>query len=622
MKKRDLYILITIFICGVLGILTEILIFNFKPLTSNEAEKSVLDVPYTVEKNDDKTTLNIKAENKYIRELTIEYNTEEDVEYSIDYSYVGAYGQDIDKTFDDIFDDTFAVAAVNLNATISNLSISFDSEPELKINKINIDNDFHFNYFRALFVSLALLIISCLFLFYKDGFRTEKLHIYFVAIAFLLGLMFIVAQPAMSFFCWDDQTHFDRVVDFPIGTKEFSHGEYHMSDGGTINHTWHESTNSYTESRIRSKFLDAEGGSGYFGNRNGTFLTINKVPYTPMAIGYHVAKFVKLPFTICFYVGKIFNLLFYILLMAYAIKTLVSGKRLLAVIALLPSNIFLASSYSYDPAVFAGITIFIVHLINILLDKSNTKKLTFETALVMIASMTYACLAKSVYAPIMLLVLLLPKEKFRDLRQSRFVKIGFMAISILLISVVLLPTLGGTNIGDTRGGDVSVKGQLSLVISHPTDYVSVLSDTAIDEFGYKLFSSNTITNFSYTKAFTDHSNFYYIFIILLIFVFLTDNEKNFLNKKQRFGILGIITLIIFLIWSALYLDFTPVGATTINGVQNRYFLPLLLPILFCLQMPNVRSKINPKYYNLMIFTISSVGMVLMIYWFVLVPYNF
>ena len=620
MKKKLLFLLIAIVTCGVLSVLAEVFIFNFKPLTLNDSEHSIPQVSYSTKQSDDTTIIKLDLSNQYIRELLIQYSTSEDVDYQINYTYSGTYGLDTDKSFDDIFDNSFGVSATNIDATVSQMSISYDKSSNLQINQIIIDNDFHFNYFRAFFVFLALLAICLLFFFYKDGFRTEKIHTYFAVICSLLGLMIITAQPAMNFYCWDDQTHFDRVVSLPIGTQEYTIGEFNMSDAGTINHTWHESTDSFTEHRIRSSYLDSVGDTTYTGNPNTTFLSIHKIPYIPMATGYHLAKFIGLPFTICFQIGKIFNLLFYVLLMTYAIKKLVTGKRLLAIIALLPSNIFLASEYSYDPAVFAGITIFIVHIINLLLDK--TTKFNFKTALIMIISMTYACLAKAAYAPILLLTLLIPKEKFANIKQSRLVKVGFMAITILLGGTLLLSSLDGANLSDTRGGEVSVKDQLSLVVSHPMDYASILSDTAVEEFNFKLFSSNTITNFSYTGTASIQQNFYYIFFILLIFVFLTDNKGNNLTKKQRFGFLGISLLVILVIWTALYLDFTPVGLSTINGVQNRYFLPLLLPILFALQIPSIQNKINPKYYNFIIFTLATLFMIFMIYELILLPYNF
>lgn len=620
MKNKFLRILLTVIICGIISTLAEIFIFNFKTLNLNESNRSEHNVSYITEESDGKTILNLNVENKYIRQLVIDYSTTEDVDYSISYGYIGSYNQAIGNLFNDVFDSTFTVSATNLDATISQISIIFNNESSVKINEIFIDNDFHFNYFRTFFIFLALLAICSIYFFYKDGFRTDKIHVYFAIICFLLGLMVITAQPAMNFYCWDDQTHFDRVVNFPIGSRNYTHGEFNLSDSGTINHPWHKSTNSFTEHRIRSSYLDIESTSDYTGNKNGSFLAINKVPYIPMAIGYHTTKFVGLPFTICFQTGKIVNLLFYVLLMAYAIKTLVTGKRLLTIIALLPTNVFLASEYSYDPVVLSGLTIFMVHIINLLLDK--TKKFDFKTAAIMIVSVSYACLAKAAYAPILLLVLLIPKNKFKNPKKSLLVKIGFTIITILLGGTLLLSSLDGVDPSDTRGGEVSARKQISLVLHHPLDYASIFNDTAIKESGYKFFAPETLTNFSYIEKFTDHSNYYYIFLFLLIFVFFTDNKKNRLNKKQRFLIFGMVIFIVAVIWSALYVDFTPVGATTINGVQNRYFLPLLLPLLFCLQIPNIQSKFTEKYYNFIILTIACVTTIVMIYSYILVPFNF
>lgn len=608
-------------VCVILSVLAETFIFNLKSLTLEN--NNTFEIPYTTKKVDDKIELNLSLEPQYIRQLLIEYTSTEDVNYSIQYTHKGAYDHDTDETFTDTFDNSFTLSATNINADVSKLLITYNKKDshEIQINKIFIDNAFHFNYFRTCFIFLSLLAFFFLFFFYKDGFQTDKIHLYFATICSILGLMIIVAQPATSFFSWDDQIHFDRIVNFPIGVVEYSIGEFNMSDAGTFNRNWPDLTDSFTENRLHSKLLDSESNSGYTGNNASSFLFIHKIPYIPMAIGYYFAKLIGLPFTACFLIGKSFNLIFYILLMTYAIKKLRTGKRLLTVIALLPTNIFLASSYSYDPAVITGITIFVVHIINLLLDKDNHHTFDFKTATILIASMTYACLAKATYAPIMLLALLIPKTKFKNPKQSRYIKIGFSLITILLGSTLLLSAFDGANVSDTRGGEVSVKDQASLIMSHPLDYASVLSDTAVSEFGHKLFSANTLTNFSYTHAFTDHNNFYYIFFILLIFAFFTDNRDNHLTKKQRSWIVCINLLVIILIWTALYVDFTPVGLTTINGVQNRYFLPLLFSTLFSLQFPNIQNKINPKYYNLAIFTFTVIAMIFMVYQFILLPYN-
>ena len=346
MKKKALYILSTIIVCASISALIEAVGFNFKALSLGDSDQSISEATYTTEKTDDKQTkITLGINQQYVHKLVIDYYAAEDTSYRLIYAHSNTYGQETKDEFEDIFDSTFNTAITNIDSTVSELSIIFNNTSKIKINRISIDNDFHFNYYRAIFIFLSLLATCSLFFFYKDGFRTERIHIYFAIICSLLGLMIIIAQPAMSFFSWDDQIHFDRIVSLPPGATVFNNGEYQMSNGSVQNNTWPDSTNSFGENTNRLDFLNSKNNSYYTGYDNGTFLFINKIPYVPMAIGYHFSKFIGLPFSICFQIGKIINLMIYVLLMSYAIKTIVVGKRLLTVLALIPTNIFSASEY-------------------------------------------------------------------------------------------------------------------------------------------------------------------------------------------------------------------------------------------------------------------------------------
>ena len=68
------------------------------------------------------------------------------------------------------------------------------------------------------------------------------------------------------------------------------------------------------------------------------------------------------------------NLLTYLFIFGYAIKISCVGKKILTVIGLLPSSIFLATQFSYDPAVISGLTLSIVMLINWFMDKKSIKE--------------------------------------------------------------------------------------------------------------------------------------------------------------------------------------------------------------------------------------------------------
>ena len=97
-------------------------------------------------------------------------------------------------------------------------------------------------------------------------------------------------------------------------------------------------------------------------------------------------------------------------------------------------------------------------------------------------------------------------------------------------------------------------------------------------------------------------------MILMIVLILTDTaglSNRHMNIKEK-GVLTFLLLAIAgMIWSALYLDFTEVGRTTIAGVQGRYYLPLLFP-LFSMFLPmKLRTLWNEQKYDLTVFAAVS-----------------
>ena len=86
-------------------------------------------------------------------------------------------------------------------------------------------------------------------------------------------------------------------------------------------------------------------------------ISYDKIAYIPMAVFLFIGKNLKLPFSAVFALGKFGNLLIYVIVMFWAIRLAKSRKLLLAFVAMLPTPLFLASSYTYDSVVFSFITL-------------------------------------------------------------------------------------------------------------------------------------------------------------------------------------------------------------------------------------------------------------------------
>ena len=621
MKSKAKFIIISIILCLTFSALLETFVFNFNSLTSKDNSNNT-ELSYTAKKTNTQETIEINLDNERIDKLIINYQTQKDIKYSLSYITPDLYDSSSETIVTDIFDDSFTSSTTNINSTVSKIIITYDEKnsSNIKINKIEKNNSFYFNFSRFIFIFLVFLLLVFIICFYKSGFENNKLHVYFAIICTILGIMAIIAQPNASFYSFDDQIHFQKTVDWFGGNIDYSTGEYNNTDLGIENATRRESINSLNEQiELDNLFNNTNSTQPHSASR---FPSYDKIPYLPMAIGYHSAKLFGLPFSICFVVGKLFNLLTYVLLMMYAIKIAKYGKHLLVVIALLPINIFLACQYSYDPLVLAGVTVFITKLLNLCLDKET--QFNFKNAIILISSISLACFAKAIYAPIMLLTLFIPKTKFTCQKQSRLIKTGLISIMLILMSTFILPTLSGTISNDSRVKDASINDQLSLITSHPLDYLSLLGNTAGAQFSEKFVSPEAFGNFAYidNSIFLNNMNLYFLLLSAVILAFFTGNSKNALSKKQRISIICTILFIVVLIWTALYLSFNPVGSNHINGVQSRYFLPLLFALLLSIQPKNIQNTVSPKKTNLYIIAVPTIVMVICIYASILVPYSF
>lgn len=607
MKKFFFRLLTIILACTVVGLLIEFFC-NFKLLTLDDKNKSDTNISFTTSIEDEKTIIRYTpSENRFINKLVIDYDNSEDINFTLSYTYPGEYGINTTNEISGNFNSFLKQSTNNINNSTSEIVIKYEQINDFTIKSISVDNNPHFNFTRFMCVFLASLLVILFIYYYQQGFCNEKIHIYFATICSIIGMIFIIAQPATTLYSFDDQIHFQRVLD-ASKVGEYNMGEYSVSEANfNTAFEWRIGSVRSQETREEQEEILNSSNKTNFSRPKDVFLHYDKVGYLPMIIGYSSSSFLGLDFTVCFRIGKIFNLLFYILLIVYAIKRTPIGKSILALIALLPTNIFLASSYSYDPAVFAGIAVFISEILFLYTNKNA--KFTYKTALIIIASMCYACFTKATYAPLLLLTMLIPKKCFRNTKQSHMVKTGFFVIMLLMLSTLVLPALLGLVTGDTRGGDVSVSDQLSLMASYPFDYAEILNKTMVERFIQKLFGAGAIINFAYisTTSVAYMTNFYYILLFIIIFAFITDNKNtNLFKRNQRLAFLLSSLFSILFIWTALYVCYTPVGHNDINGVQDRYFLPIIFTFLIPLQSKNIKNNIAPKKSNAIIFSTYAI----------------
>ncbi|MBR3161660.1 MAG: DUF2142 domain-containing protein [Bacilli bacterium] len=556
---------------------------------------------------------NILNKPVYIEKLELYYSTSKDVEFQIIYTTNNEYKKTKDFTVNERFDNEINKQVINIKKEIKSLKLSGKDLNKVRIKQIKINNNINFNYYIYGYIYCILLLVYIIVNIYQKELNKKNIHKYFMIITFIIGSLFIFLQPASTFYSWDDQIHFTSTYEL-IGTKfKWKIGEFSMIDDSPIGL---RSIGAIEEQEIQKNYLNQNKYSKFY-SKGARFMTYSKYYYLIPAFGFNFGRLIGLPFTICFKMGKIMILLSYVLIMGYAIKISKLSKRLLCVIGLIPTNVFLASQYSYDPAVMSGLTLASVILFNWFIDKNE--KVNFRSLLIFIISLLYASFVKAIYVPFLLLFLLVPKDRFMNNKAHQTIKILSLVLLILVMYTFVAPTITNSSIvGDTRGGDTSIAGQIAVILNNPLGYTTILYHAAVGHLFDYLIGASSLINYSYLGHL--QGNIFYLYFMVIMFFTFTEKDSKQLDFKYRFPVIIISIGIIILIWTALYLSFTPVGSTEINGVQPRYFLPLIFPILSCFKSSKVNNYFSERICNVIVFAVPVLVILISIYKLVLIRF--
>ena len=109
----------------------------------------------------------------------------------------------------------------------------------------------------------------------------------------------------------------------------------------------------------------------------------------------------------------------------------------------------------------------------------------------------------------------------------------------------------------------------------------------------------------------------YVIVIYLVTITITSENTVYVkNNKNRWAAEGmplwlkaLIYFLVFgvmcLIWTSMYISYTEVGKTAMAGVQGRYYIPLLFPVLFTLSFNKVNTNRDKVRYNMVCMLIST-----------------
>lgn len=307
--------------------------------------------------------------------------------------------------------------------------------------------------------------------------------------------------------------------------------------------------------------------------------------YFPQAIGIRAARQDGLSPLKMMYAGRMMNLLCWIVLMYAAIRIAPVFKWVMVLAGLMPMNLYIAASLSADAMINACAVMFIGLVLNERFGEKGLMTMGKRAGIGVVA--IALCVMKLVYAPIAALVFLVPKSGFGS-NSKRIVYI-FFVLGLSLLAVFLWGFEIKKVYVPLNGSNMPL--QLAGIFADPWKFLSMLANS-IQERGKGYFYS-FIGVLGWLDTWLPRWIYVTYFPVIVATALLEPAYKNrTLRLWEKAALLAVCFLSFFLICIAQYLLWTKPGALIIEGVQGRYLIPLLIPVMLVFLNRIVAFKIN------------------------------
>ena len=318
----------------------------------------------------------------------------------------------------------------------------------------------------------------------------------------------------------------------------------------------------------------------------------NPLIYTPQVAGIFIAKLLNFSVARTFYLVRLSGLIFWLIVCYYGLKRMKALGWAALVLLLTPPSLQIASSISADTTAVA-ITVLFVGMI---MDKLATQRMFTRSQLWQLTGVTIAlACVKFPYAILAALLVVLPSKLFAGGKRHRL---------IFLASVLTAATLifGAWTIV-ARKGDFPYKTiatglpfnetyQEKYLIHHPITFAHKLYTTYFvynpnlvgSPYNYDIFIGyvGILGNLGYAIA--GWAIALYFLLVGGVFTALVYGAKSieFVSRRARLFIFCLLTLLFLLINASLFITWSPANLPYIDGLQSRYFIPVLIALILCL----------------------------------------
>lgn len=321
--------------------------------------------------------------------------------------------------------------------------------------------------------------------------------------------------------------------------------------------------------------------------------TSNAVPvlvYAPAAIGISMGRLLHCSYFLTIMLGRLVNLMAYVLLCFFALRIIPAGKYMLSAIMLLPIALQEAASISYDAVINGILFLFLALLINLSYSKGVSAK---QWIFLAVLSIMVALVKGGVYLPLLLFgILIYKQQKTKSFKKWQLgIAAGGLVVVVAAFVAKYLPTVLRM-LSPTQGELVSAEGgayyTMGYVLTHPHRFIYAVYNTVV-----QVGDNNLAGLLGGRLAWLGIQPNWFLLIILLVgILLLTHVEEDTIILKTRERVVYSLSIVatVGLIMLSMYVSFTVSGAAYVQGLQGRYFLCLFPLACFLLRSPMVHVE--------------------------------
>lgn len=318
------------------------------------------------------------------------------------------------------------------------------------------------------------------------------------------------------------------------------------------------------------------------------------------AIGIAIGRILGLNGLATFYCGRIANLLLFAGLTHFALKSIPSGRSILATVSVLPMTLHTVSSYSYDSFTIGASFLLIALVLRFIV--SGKKVATRDIVLLAILSALLAP-CKVVYFLPVFLVFFIGKNQFESGKRSALAKGIIIGAAILSVVAFRIPdviqSFGTSNSSspDIRGSETGRFVDMQYALSHPGQIVGMYGRTAVEAMGSMM---NTLVGGSLGWFQSNIIAPEYLIVLIYMVLLAACIPSRGDRQKLALPVRGTSIALCFVCWLAIMTSMlfshTFNHEDMIRGIQGRYALPFLPLLLVALMPKRMGSSYNLAFW--------------------------